>query len=76
MTTGYHQELFLNISHAICYFFVNNATMAHPYKWRITELRVEKGYSLKSFFSISSYKELLYLEHKVFCWLFFNTSEK
>ena len=40
--------------------------MTHTYKLAITELRVEKGHSLKSFFLIGSYRELLYLELKVF----------
>ena len=25
------------------YFYVNDATMTHPYKWAITDLQVEKG---------------------------------
>ena len=37
---AYHNKLFLNISH----FFVNDATATYPYKWAITELRVEKGF--------------------------------
>ena len=43
MMTAYHNKLFLNISHVVCLFFVNDASMTHPYKWTITELRVEKG---------------------------------
>ena len=43
MMTAYHHKLFLNISRVVClFFFVNDATMAHPYKWAITELQVEK----------------------------------
>ena len=39
------------------YFFVNGATMTHPKKWAITELRFEKRHSLKSFFLKSSYRD-------------------
>ena len=46
MMTAYHNKLFLNISHVVFLFFIYIyffATMTHPYKWAITELRVEKG---------------------------------
>ena len=38
MMTAHHHKLFLNISHLVCFCFVNNATMTYPYKWAITEL--------------------------------------
>ena len=42
MMTTYYHKLFWNNSHVACLFFVNNATMAHAYKWATTELQVEK----------------------------------
>ena len=63
--TAYHHKLFLNISHVACLLlFVGDAEMTQPVG--IKCIAIWKRHLLKSFFSISSDRELLYLEHKGF----------
>ena len=42
MMTAYHHKLFLLTLIYSAYFFVEDATMTHPYKWVITEFRVKE----------------------------------